>query len=131
MMETAMVFDEDGRPIFWHEPPGRSGGYLPDSRSLWDVLWENRARLGGVAHTHPWDGQAYPSGTDVTTFAAVEAGLGKKLLWPVVTFTEVRYYVRNPLTSQYVETDTAFMRTSYLDWIAQMDELRRRSRNGG
>ena len=69
----------------------------PDHRSdagtiLWEVLWDNREILGGVAHTHPWSGAAGPSGTDVTTFAAVEKGLGQKLVWPVVTFTEVGYF---------------------------------------
>lgn len=97
MMETALVFDLHGKTIHWHEPRGRSGGSLPDSRDLWDVLWENRDRLGGVAHTHPWDGPASPSGTDITTFDAVERALGKQLLWLVVTFTDVLGVVRNPL----------------------------------
>ena len=78
MMETALVFDREGRTIHWHEPPGRSGGSLPDSRDLWGVLWEHRGHLGGVAHTHPWDGPAGPSHTDLTTFRAVELGLGKQ-----------------------------------------------------
>ena len=84
MMETALVFDLHGKTIYWHEPSGRTSGYLPDSQDLWDVLWDNRHRLGGVAHTHPWHGPALPSHTDLTTFAAVEKGLGKHLLWPVV-----------------------------------------------
>lgn len=92
-METGLVFDRWGRPIFWHLPPDRTGGALPDSRQLWEVLWENRENLGGVAHTHPWDGPPGPSSTDLTTFAAVEAGLGQKLVWPIVTFTAVRYFV--------------------------------------
>jgi hypothetical protein len=65
---------------------------LPDSHELWEILWASREELGGVAHTHPWDGPAGPSHTDVTTFAAVEAGLGKRLIWPIVTFTQVDYY---------------------------------------
>jgi hypothetical protein len=92
MIETAAVFDLDGNVIHWHLPPGRAGGWIPDSRNLWDVLWENRERLGGVAHTHPWHGEAWPSGTDVTTFAAVEAALGLRLVWPIVTMTEVRTF---------------------------------------
>jgi hypothetical protein len=67
-------------------------GALPDNRGLWDILWDNRAILGGVAHTHPWSGSAGPSSTDVTTFAAVEKGLGMRLVWPVVTFSEVGYF---------------------------------------
>lgn len=101
MMETALVFDHEGRTIHWHEPLGRSGGALPDSRDLWEVLWEHRSeskggtgRLAGVAHTHPWNGPTGASRTDLTTFRAVELGLGQRLLWPIVTFTHVVWYVR-------------------------------------
>jgi hypothetical protein len=92
-MEAGLVFDGQGAPIHWHTPPDRTGVALPDSRALWEVLWENRHRLGGVAHTHPFCGPPAPSVTDLTTFAAVEAGLGQRLLWPIVTFTAVGYYV--------------------------------------
>jgi hypothetical protein len=91
-MEAGLVFDRQGNPIHWHLPPDRSAGMLPDSRQLWEILWENRARLGGVAHTHPWDGPPGPSGTDVTTFAAIEAALGRRLIWPIVTFSAVGYF---------------------------------------
>jgi len=94
MIEVAMVFDKEGRAIHWPSPQG-SAGSIPDSRSLWDILWENRAILGGVAHTHPWDGEPHPSSTDVTTFAAIEAGLGFRLVWPIVTMTQVGYYEYN------------------------------------
>ena len=52
MIETAAVFDLKGNVIHWHLPLGRSGGWLPDSRDLWTILWNNRENLGGVAHTH-------------------------------------------------------------------------------
>jgi len=91
-MESAMVFDKLGQVIFWHLPPDRSQGAIPDSKDLWSILWETRECLGGVAHTHPWDGESWMSHTDVTTFAAIEAGLGKRLIWPIVTFTEVGYF---------------------------------------
>jgi hypothetical protein len=93
MIETAMVFDLDGNVIHWHCPQGRSGGWIPDSRSLWDILWENRENLGGIAHTHPWHGEPAPSGTDVTTFAAIEAALGKRLVWPIVTMNQVKTFM--------------------------------------
>ena len=92
MTEAGLVFDKWGKLIHWHLPPDRSAGALPDSRPLWEVLWDNRSILGGVAHTHPWNGSSGPSGTDVTTFAAVEKGLGQKLVWPIVTFTDVGYF---------------------------------------
>jgi len=91
-METGLVFSSHGSALYWHVPPDRSGGALPDSRDLWEVLWTNREILGGVAHTHPWNGEAHPSQTDVTTFAAVEAGLGERLVWPIVTFSVVGYF---------------------------------------
>lgn len=91
-IETGLVFDFHGGRIYWHLPPDRSSGSLPDSSELWAVLWENREILGGVAHTHPWDGEPGPSPTDLTTFAAVEAGLGERLVWPIITFTAVRYF---------------------------------------
>ena len=93
-LEFGLVFDRDGKTIAWFG--GKSGGSIPDTRDLWEVLWENRDRLGGVAHTHPWHGEAWPSTTDVTTFRAVELGLGRELIWPVVTFSEVGYFAQIP-----------------------------------
>lgn len=93
MMEVALVFDRDGKTIHWHLPPGRSGGFIPDTRDLWEVIWENRHRIGGVAHTHPWHGPAAPSGIDLGTFRAIELGLGIPLIWPIVTFSEVQYFL--------------------------------------
>jgi hypothetical protein len=91
MIETAFVFSREGEVIRYHLPHGRTSGSIPDSYDLWELLWKHRGILGGVAHTHPWNGASGPSHTDVTTFAAVEAGLGKRLIWPVVTFTHVTY----------------------------------------
>jgi hypothetical protein len=91
-MEAGYVFDFHGGLIHWHVPPDRSMSALPDSRSLWDVLWKNREILGGVAHTHPFTGVAVPSQTDLTTWAAVEQGLGQRLVWPIVTFSQVGYF---------------------------------------
>lgn len=125
MMEVALVFDKQGKTIAFHEPPGRSGGAIPDSRNLWDILWTNRDRLGGVAHTHPWDGEAWPSQTDVTTFRAVELGLGQNLLWPVVTFTEVAYVVKNQADGNFVLVNPKHISIQ----IEGIEELRVRSRN--
>lgn len=81
MMEVAVVIDIEGRPIHWHLPPNRSAVSIPDTRDLWEILWENRETLAGVAHSHPGSGVPGPSGIDITTFAACEAGLGKRLRW--------------------------------------------------
>ena len=91
MMEAGYVFDRQGRGISLHLPQDRSSGYLPDSRALWQFLWDYREDVGGFIHTHPWDGEACPSWTDVTTFAAIETGLGRRLIWPIATFTDLVY----------------------------------------
>lgn len=146
MMETALVFDWEGRTIHWHEPPGRSGGALPDSRDLWDVLWEHRSkktggtgRLGGVAHTHPWDGPTGASGTDLSTFRAVELGLGQRLWWPIVTFTHSHWFRRRAnvsLAEMAAQPDQNFFvdfrrdpkRPNPFYALEDIEELRARSR---
>lgn len=101
MIEVALVFDKEGKTLLWHLPPGRSQVYIPDSQDLWAFLWDNRSIIGGVAHTHPWDGEASPSYTDVTTFSAIERGLGVRLVWPVITFTDEGYFAWSDETKQY------------------------------
>ena len=85
MIETGVVFDLNLSPIYWHLPAGRTGGSIPDTRILWDVFWENRETLGGFAHSHPGGGRPGPSSIDVSTFAAVEAALGKYLDWYITS----------------------------------------------
>jgi proteasome lid subunit RPN8/RPN11 len=84
-MEAGVVVDLDGKDLYWHLPPDRTGGSLPDSQALWEFIWNNRDRITGIAHSHPGSGIPGPSHTDVTTFAAVEAGLGKRLDWWIVS----------------------------------------------
>lgn len=121
MQETGLVFDREGRTIGWHEPEGRTGGSLPDTDEHWEMLWENRHRLGGVAHVHPWDGPARPSSIDLHTYSAIERGLGRRFLWPVVTFTEVMYVAWDETSQQYSSVAPHIT-------IADIEELRRRSR---
>lgn len=124
-MEAALVFDFHGGVIHWHVPPDRSSAALPDSADLWQVLWDNKEILGGVAHTHPWSGSAGPSQTDVTTFAAVEAGLGDRLVWPIVTFSEVRYFTwAGPGRLAYGEMELRRFRL-HRDDIEQLRDLSR------
>lgn len=80
-IETGVLINKQGEPIHWHLPPGRNSGYLPDSRDLWDIIWENRDNLLGFAHSHPGAGETGPSWEDITTFSAVERGLGRRLVW--------------------------------------------------
>ena len=92
MREAAVVIGLDGEPIYWHVPEDRSGGAIPDSVDLWEILWENRDNLLGVAHSHPGGGVPGPSHTDITTFRAVEAGLGKKLFWWITSSDKVAVF---------------------------------------
>lgn len=83
MIEAGVVVDKRGQPLHWHLPEGRSAGSLPDSQTLWQVLWDafKADTLLGFAHSHPGTGVPGPSYSDVTTFAAVEAALGRRLDW--------------------------------------------------
>ena len=121
MMEGAVVVGLDGEPLYWHMPPGRSTVALPDSRDLWEVLWEHRENLLGVAHSHPGAGLSGPSQTDVTTFAAVESALGRRLTWWITSLDKLvvlRWAGPEPLryTMQEVQDETQASR-----WL---DELR-------
>lgn len=128
MVEAGVVVDWKGEPIFWHEPRA-SSAYIPDSRSLWDVLWECRDVLRGFAHTHPGSGTPLPSETDLTSFAAVEAGLGQRLLWWVLSSDKAVVCLwLGPKPLDYLVYSLDGMPGWPTPWAA---ELRRRSRCGG
>jgi len=121
MMETAVVVHKNGGVIHWHLPKNRTAGALPDSRELWDVLWARRELVLGIAHTHPWNGDPYPSQTDLTTFAAVEAGLGRRLKWWVVTMDQVGRLEWSDGTESYLlAIDGA---EDDAPWVARLREL--------
>lgn len=124
--EVIVVFDEEGRAIYWHDQ-NATAGYVPDSDALFNFLWENKDRLGGFAHTHPGIGYPIPSHIDLRTFEGLEKSLGKQLLWPILTFDQMLCVVRNPLYTEegaYAKWTKARPLTIEFDWI---DELRRRS----
>lgn len=85
MREAGVVVDHKGAPLFWHFPPQRTTVGLPDSRVLWDILWTARDSIAGFAHSHPGAGLPRPSEEDLSTFAAVEAALGRRLAWWIVS----------------------------------------------
>ncbi len=86
MIETGVLIDIYGNVLAWHEPDGRSGGSLPDSPRLWDLIWRyHEAKvLLGFAHSHPGTGPCMPSREDTTTFEAIENALGRSLHWWIV-----------------------------------------------
>ena len=121
MMEAAVLLDLNGKPLYWHVPSGRSGGSLPDSRDLWDVIWENRNNISGLAHSHPGSGLPGPSYTDVTTFAAIEAALGRRLDWYIISSDYIALFRwHGPDSLTYIEY---LILTEELGWLDRLSEL--------
>ena len=126
MIEAGVVIDKHKKPLFWHLPEGRSAGSLPDSRTLWEVFWDafKLDTLLGFAHSHPGSGVPGPSYSDVTTFAAVEAALGRRLDWWITSSDHVvliHWFGPDKLSYR------AEMVTEAPSWVA---ELRRLSQRG-
>jgi hypothetical protein len=120
MIEAGVVLDKFGFPIWWHGPEGRSSVNLPDSRELWDVLWKMRGAISGFAHSHPGGGIPFPSSEDLTTFAAVEAGLGLRLDWWIINATDVTLCHWAPGEQRYRHT---YIPTDAFSWVARLREL--------
>lgn len=118
--EAGVLIDKSGQPIYWHVPRGRTSTHLPDSRELWDVIWANRDKLGGFAHTHPGDHPPTPSQEDITTFSAIELGLGKRLEWWIATDSKQPYLCRvvwcGPAKYDYV-TEQVTQRPMPWSWL--------------
>jgi len=130
MIELAMVFAKDGSALFWLGPNGCTSGSVPDSHVLWDRIWRNREVIGGVAHTHPGDGPTGASHTDLTTFAAIESGLGKRLIWPIVSSTHVSFFQYWELSKSYVDSKNVDFRDMN-HWFEVVKTLRHLSQIGG
>ena len=129
MMETGAVINTNGEVIHWHLPPGRSGGSLPDSRELWDVLWKAHCEgtLAGFAHSHPGSGVPHPSNEDTSTFVAIEAALGRSLSWWITSSDCVVVVNRAEMDSmpgRVVYAVRAILVEHAPSWVA---ELRHRS----
>jgi hypothetical protein len=124
-IEAGVLIDLAGSPIYWHTPKGASSVELPDSPTLWDKIWESRHRLLGFAHTHPGMGMPSPSSTDLTTFAAVEVGLGRRLTWWILTQNEGISLYWSDDQRRYVQVPWALRPETLAPWVS---ELRRLSR---
>lgn len=123
-MEAAVVLDRDWHPIYFHTPGGRTGGSIPDSRDLWEVLWAHRENLLGVAHSHSGGGVPGPSHTDVTTFAAIDAALGARLIWPIITVDAFRAFQwRGPERLDYLTLETALSVDMLGHWVPELLRL--------
>lgn len=102
MKEAGVLIDVNDQPIFWHVPSDRSIVTLPDSRQLWDVIWDKRDVVKGFAHTHPGSGAPIPSMEDLTTFRAIELALGKQLLWWVATSDHISSWLFYTQAKRYM-----------------------------
>lgn len=86
---------------------------LPDSRDRWEAIWSRRAELHEIAHSHPLGPEQF-SAEDVSTMHALDAALGRRCRFSLVTPTQ--YLVRG-------ESDEAIT-TAPPGWV---DALRRAS----
>lgn len=57
---------------------------LPDSRARWEAIWSRRDEIVELAHSHPVGPDAF-SPEDVTTMHALDAALGRRLRFSLVT----------------------------------------------
>jgi proteasome lid subunit RPN8/RPN11 len=79
---VCFVISTDG-DVLWSDA-STSPVALPDSRARWEAIWNNRERLGMIAHTHPVGPHAF-SQEDVTTMEALTVALGKAVPFAVVS----------------------------------------------
>ena len=71
-----------GGAILWSDASD-SPVALPDSRTRWEAIWDNREHLEVIAHSHPVGPAAF-SAEDVSTMEALDAALGKSMHYMVV-----------------------------------------------
>ncbi len=122
-LETAAVVARDGSVIRWHAPGDRTSVALPDSQDLWDVVWENRSRVEGIAHTHPGSGYPSPSREDLTTFEAVESGLGVRLKWWILSSDCSVLLEWSPRSGKYAFTHSTRFGDEEPGWMRQLRAL--------
>ncbi|MCK9567620.1 hypothetical protein M0R72_01560 [Candidatus Pacearchaeota archaeon] len=127
MMEAGVLLGPNNSVIHWHTPNARSGGSLPDSVDLWQIIWENCAIVSGFAHTHPGSGVPGPSHTDITTFIAVEKGLGKHLNWFILSSDSQALCLfdneMGELPSGIITVELYVENTTKMTWMSKLREL--------
>lgn len=82
MSEREVLFLLSGEDeVLWSDVGTASA--LADSRARWEAIWERRAVLAAVAHSHPGGPLAF-SGVDRSTMSALDSALGRPLRYLVV-----------------------------------------------
>jgi hypothetical protein len=79
--EVCFLIDGEGR-ILWSDA-STSPVSLPDSRARWEAIWQHRAQLAEISHSHPVGPLAF-SHEDETTMEALIAALGARPRFSVV-----------------------------------------------
>jgi len=81
MREVCYLVGTAGR-VLWSDA-GTSPAALPDSRARWEAIWDLRAELVEIAHSHPVGPLGF-SHEDETTMVALAAALGRAPRFSVV-----------------------------------------------
>lgn len=79
--EVCLLIGREG-DVLWSDA-SNSPFRLPDSRERWEAIWQNRAELEEVAHSHP-EGPLGFSAEDESTMSALLSALGRPLRFSVV-----------------------------------------------
>jgi hypothetical protein len=78
---VCFLIDGEGR-ILWSDA-STSPVSLPDSRARWEAIWNHRAQLAEISHSHPIGPLAF-SHEDETTMEALIEALGARPRFSVV-----------------------------------------------
>jgi hypothetical protein len=79
--EVCLLIGRDG-DVLWSDESDNPF-LLPDSRERWEAIWQLRAELAEVAHSHP-EGPLGFSAEDESTMSALTSALGRPLRFSVV-----------------------------------------------
>jgi hypothetical protein len=79
--EVCLLIGREGN-VLWSDESD-SPVLLPDSRERWEAIWQLRAELEEVAHSHP-EGPLGFSTEDESTMSALTSALGRPLRFSVV-----------------------------------------------
>ena len=81
MREVCFLIGRNGA-ILWADA-STSPAALPDSRTRWQAIWDHRAELENIVHSHPMGPSAF-SAEDESTMEALDSALGKPMRYTVV-----------------------------------------------
>ena len=82
MREVFFLIGRDGALLF-ADASQEDPSALPDSPARWQAIWQHRAELTELCHSHPLGPLAF-SAEDESTMAALNAALGRKLTFSIV-----------------------------------------------